>query len=224
MITRDSKLLILGACAALVTYLYSDGRPPTEWAYSDWLKFLSAVFAYIMGQLGTSPLKGAPKAAARVDPTTRSGLVIVLAMLPLLSACSTHLTFQTNPVGATAHYATQVTRAAQGVQDAVMTAHAGNLMPQDAAATVIKVTVQIGVKAQELATALSELDKLGLEDLGRKPLVAKVALILQTINELVYQLHVSDYFASLSPESKAKIHDLLYEISRVLLMVAQGVR
>jgi hypothetical protein len=223
MITRDSKWLLFGACAALVMYLQSDGRPPTEWAYTDWIKFLSAIFAYIMGQLGTSPLKGDPKPDC-VDPKKLSKLVVVLALLPLMSACGKNLNFQTNPVGTTAHYATQVTRAAQGVQDAVITAHAGNLMSKDAAAAVVKVTVQIGVKAQELATALAELDKLGLDDLGRKPIVAKVALILQTTNELVYQLNLADYFATLSQGSKEKIRDLLQEISRVLLLVAQGVR
>jgi hypothetical protein len=57
-ITRDSMLLGLGGGAALVAYLMADGRSPAEWAYQDWLKLGAAGFAWVMGKLQTSPLKG----------------------------------------------------------------------------------------------------------------------------------------------------------------------
>lgn len=58
MINRDSMVLWIGAGAAAVGFLAADGRWPGEWAYQDWLKFLAAIFAWLMGKLSTSPLKG----------------------------------------------------------------------------------------------------------------------------------------------------------------------
>lgn len=58
--TRDSWLLWLGAIGALITFL-TNAKVPTEWAYGDWLQFASFVFAWIMGKLSTSPLKGDAK-------------------------------------------------------------------------------------------------------------------------------------------------------------------
>jgi hypothetical protein len=58
VIHRSSLSLWLGAGAALITYLIADGRPPVEWAYQDWLKFAAALFAWGMGKLQSSPLKG----------------------------------------------------------------------------------------------------------------------------------------------------------------------
>jgi len=227
MLTRESWLWWAGLFGSIILGLSTLGDSIVDYGIpATWLPYIrlgALVVGIVSAWMKTSPFPSR-KDAGRIDPAKLTGLLLALAILPLTSACGKNLSFQTNPVGATAHYATQVTRAAQGVQDAVITAHAGGLMSKDAAASVVKVTVQIGVKAQELATALSELDKLGLEDLGRKPIVAKVALILQTTNELVYQLNVADYFATLSPESKAKIRSLLQEISHVLLLVAQGGR
>jgi hypothetical protein len=57
-ITRDSAVLGIGGVSALVAYLLADGRPPNEWAYQDWLKLGAAGFAWAMGKLQTSPLKG----------------------------------------------------------------------------------------------------------------------------------------------------------------------
>ena len=56
-VTRDSAILYVGGALALVGYL-SQAKAPTEWAYGDVLQFASFVLAYIMGKLGTSPLKG----------------------------------------------------------------------------------------------------------------------------------------------------------------------
>lgn len=56
--TRDSLTLWVLAGGALVGYLAADGRVPTEWAYADWLKFAAAVFAWGMGKLQSSPLRG----------------------------------------------------------------------------------------------------------------------------------------------------------------------
>jgi hypothetical protein len=55
---RDGFILWVGAGAALVTYLISAGEPPTQWTYQEWLQFGSAGFAFLMGKLQTSPMKG----------------------------------------------------------------------------------------------------------------------------------------------------------------------
>jgi hypothetical protein len=57
-LSRDSASLWVGAGAALVAYLTAAGYPPNEWVYQDWLQFCAAVFAFLMGKLQTSPLKG----------------------------------------------------------------------------------------------------------------------------------------------------------------------
>lgn len=222
MWNRDSWLWWLGIASAVVLYL-TQAAPPTEWGYQDWLKALAFAIATISGKLATSPLAGAPKNLGTVDPKK---YVMLLALLPAvgLSACAKNVSFETNPVGATAHYATQVTRAVKGVQDTMISAEAAKFVSTAQTAAVVKVTVQIGVKAQELATALSELDRLPLADLGRKPLVAKVGIILQATNELVDALKLSDHFVSLSPEMRAKIHELLKEIGAVLIRLGTEVR
>jgi hypothetical protein len=55
---RDSVILWVGAGAALVGYLITAGDPPTAWTYQNWLQFASAMFAFLMGKLQTSPLRG----------------------------------------------------------------------------------------------------------------------------------------------------------------------
>ncbi len=55
---RNSLSLWLIAGGALVTFLLADGRPPTAWAYTDWLKFAATAVAWGTGKLQSSPLKG----------------------------------------------------------------------------------------------------------------------------------------------------------------------
>ncbi|MCR4342143.1 MAG: hypothetical protein NUW01_19880 [Gemmatimonadaceae bacterium] len=57
--TRDSRLLWLTAANAMVGYLITAAKPPTEWSYMEWLQFLSFALVFISGKLGTSPLEGA---------------------------------------------------------------------------------------------------------------------------------------------------------------------
>lgn len=57
-LTRDSKMLWLGAAAAVLAYLAADGRPPSAWTYPDWLKAGIAATAWAIGKLQTSPLAG----------------------------------------------------------------------------------------------------------------------------------------------------------------------
>jgi len=57
--TRDSKLLWLGAAVAVVAYLQTVSNPPTVWAYTDWLNAAAFVLVWASGKLATSPLKGA---------------------------------------------------------------------------------------------------------------------------------------------------------------------
>lgn len=58
MINRDSLVLWLGLGLALVGYLITAAKPPVAWSYMEWLQFVSFLFAWAMGKLSTSPLKG----------------------------------------------------------------------------------------------------------------------------------------------------------------------
>lgn len=55
---RDSIILWLGLVVAVVGYLIGAAKPPTEWAYMEWLQAASFVLAWVTGKLATSPLKG----------------------------------------------------------------------------------------------------------------------------------------------------------------------
>src|SRR5688572_23864178 len=55
--TRDSLVWLFTLTASLVGYLLADGRPPTEWAYNDWLKAVAAIAAIISAKLQGSPLQ-----------------------------------------------------------------------------------------------------------------------------------------------------------------------
>lgn len=58
MLTRDSVVWTLGLFAAIVGYLITSEKPPTEWTYLQWLQAASFVLAWVMGRLSTSPLAG----------------------------------------------------------------------------------------------------------------------------------------------------------------------
>ena len=56
--TRESSVLWLGVAVAVVGYLMAAEKPPTAWSYYQWLQAASAVLAYVMGKLQSSPLRG----------------------------------------------------------------------------------------------------------------------------------------------------------------------
>lgn len=57
-LTRDHWIWWLTLVAAFLGYLAADGRPPTEWAYQDWIKAGVAGSMWLIGKLQTSPLVG----------------------------------------------------------------------------------------------------------------------------------------------------------------------
>lgn len=59
-LTRDSYVLWLGLAVAVVGYL-STAKPIMEWGYAETIQAASFVLVWISGQLGNSPLDGAPK-------------------------------------------------------------------------------------------------------------------------------------------------------------------
>lgn len=67
MMNRDSLILWLGLAVAVVGYLTTAAKPPTEWGYAEWLQAASFVLAWGMGKLATSPLPG-KDAATTVGP------------------------------------------------------------------------------------------------------------------------------------------------------------
>jgi len=85
MLTRDSKLLWLGLAIAIVAYL-SASKPPTEWGYPEWLQAASFLLAWGSGQLGTSPLKGAPSGG--VKPGRFLSVLLLIAVLGVSASCA----------------------------------------------------------------------------------------------------------------------------------------
>lgn len=55
---RDSGLLYLAFGIAIIGYLTTAAKPPTQWGYPEWLQAASFLLAWISGKLATSPLKG----------------------------------------------------------------------------------------------------------------------------------------------------------------------
>ena len=58
-LTRDSLSLWVAFGVVLVAYLITNGTPPTQWSYMEWLNAASVVLAWASGKLATSPLPGA---------------------------------------------------------------------------------------------------------------------------------------------------------------------
>jgi hypothetical protein len=65
MLTRDSLVWTLGLVAAVLGYLVTAEKPPTEWGYMQWLQAGTFVVAWIMGRLSSSPLAGADTHVSR---------------------------------------------------------------------------------------------------------------------------------------------------------------
>jgi hypothetical protein len=53
---RDSILLSIGILGAVIGYLISAGKPPTEWNYQEWLQAGSFAIGVLLAKLSTSPL------------------------------------------------------------------------------------------------------------------------------------------------------------------------
>lgn len=57
-LTRESAILYVGMGVAVISYLITAAKPPTQWGYMEWLQAASFLLAWIMGKLGSSPLPG----------------------------------------------------------------------------------------------------------------------------------------------------------------------
>ncbi len=57
-LTRDSTVLWLGLAIAVVGYLSTAAKPPTDWGYLEWVQACSFILAWVSGKMATSPLSG----------------------------------------------------------------------------------------------------------------------------------------------------------------------
>lgn len=57
-LNRESVLITLVACGAVIGYLQASPKSPLEWSYPEWLQAISAGVLWAMARLGPSPLKG----------------------------------------------------------------------------------------------------------------------------------------------------------------------
>ena len=74
MINRDSLMFWLLLAVAVVGYLTTAGKPPTQWGYMEWLQAVSFVLAWVTGKLMGSPLAGNTTSPERQTPVL-AGLV-----------------------------------------------------------------------------------------------------------------------------------------------------
>lgn len=115
-----------------------------------------------------------------------------------------------------AAYALDVTNAVRAVQSTVILAEQSKLIPTDATRKVILVTREMGVKAQELAAALTELDKLNVGDLSRAALLTKVGFILKAMNQLIVQTLVPID----NPDLRTQLSVILNDVGELLLKLS----
>ena len=65
--TRDSLVWLFTLGIAILGYLMSAEKPPTEWNYREWLQAVSAIAAIISAKLQGSPLQLSYKGKAKIE-------------------------------------------------------------------------------------------------------------------------------------------------------------
>jgi hypothetical protein len=73
---RDSIMFLLLLVVAVVGYLITAQKPPTDWGYMEWLQACSFVLAWVVGKLSGSPLAGNSTPVSRQEPAL-GGLVSI---------------------------------------------------------------------------------------------------------------------------------------------------
>jgi hypothetical protein len=148
-----------------------------------------------------------------------------LAVVVILSsACAANKpNIQTNPVGAVAAYGTDVMTAVRAVQSTVILYEQSKLIPTDQARKIILVTREMGVKAQDLANALTELDKLQPGDLARSALLTKVGFILKAMSQLVVQALIPIDNADLRTQLAVTLNDIGSLLMTIAASLGPGV-
>jgi hypothetical protein len=68
---RDSIVLTIGIFGAIVGYLITAGKPPTEWNYQEWLQAGSFAIGVLMAKLSTSPLPHSTEGDMKVTVSGR---------------------------------------------------------------------------------------------------------------------------------------------------------
>lgn len=191
MVNRDSLVLWLGLGVALVGYLTTADRPPTAWAYNDWLQFASFVLAWAMGKLATSPLPGQNDSQTVKRPGGNMGawlLPLLLVGGVAVSGCS--VVGGKPPVitpDDQAQVRAAVTKALAGIEVAGIVARDARQMTEElAAAGAVSASVLASVNqavitangvVQQVITELSEATRqVTVDDLARRVVAAIHAL------------------------------------------------
>jgi hypothetical protein len=136
-----------------------------------------------------------------------------------MAGCAKGPNLKTNPVGAVAYHADQVTQIMGKVETLIMTAGDAKVIPVSEATAALGVCRQIDVKAVELADLLDQLNKIPIDPIARAHGVEAVRLILQEMANLIASIAV--------PVSAQHLRDqiALYwpELNKILLAVAQAI-
>lgn len=126
---------------------------------------------------------------------------------------------QTNPVAAVADYGLKVTQIAQSLQHALIDAEAQGVVSADKIKEPMRYSILLGRKVQELADALTAIDKLPVGDLSRASKLEQAGVLLGAANELVFHLAspIDD------PTLRGTIMDLAAQISNLLITIGRYV-
>jgi hypothetical protein len=134
--------------------------------------------------------------------------------------CARPYDFKTNPVGATAYYADQIVQLNGEAEKAIIAAEDAKMLPTPDARTALALCRQIDEKGTQLSSALTELDKLPLTDIGRQPLLAKVSTILSSINALAFNVVVPIG----DSQARLKVSEALQKVSNLLITIQGAIR
>ncbi len=218
--------VINGVATAITLVLTGLAQDPTS-GEIQWAKLGTACVILALWGLGnylkTSPLPREvwtpEERSARMNGGKIAVVLLLALVLPQLACHDKPLNIQTNPVGTVAHYSTQIVTIVQAAQDAVIAAEAAKIpgVTVERIAPFIRATIQVGQKAQELATALTELDALPIGDLTRPTKIKAVGVILASTQAIVFNMVVPVGDDPLL----IKIRDLVREVSVLLLTIQQ---
>ena len=160
--------------------------------------------------------------ARRADAVSVS--VLLLAFLLLVSsaslpscASSNAPDIKTNPVGAVAYHADHVTQVMGKIEKLIMDAADATppLIPVAKAKEALLTCRAVDVKSVELADALTELDKIGLDQIGQKKALDKVLTILDAISVGLANIQVPIG----NETTRAAIAALLPEVTSIIRLV-----
>ncbi len=144
----------------------------------------------------------------------------VLLLVALVGCGHPAYDFKTNPVGATAYYADQIIQLNGEAEKAIIKAEGAKMLATADARVALSLCRQIDEKGVQLSSALTELDKLSLTDVGRQPLLQKVSTLLSAINALAFNVVVPIG----DNRTRLEVSEALQQVARLLITIQGAIK